>query len=45
MYLETSVRQTEAISLYRSLGFEQVGAYHDVPEAMRDWLMFFALDL
>ena len=45
MYLDTSVRQTEAIALYRSLGFEQVEAYHDVPEAMRSWLVFFALDL
>jgi GNAT superfamily N-acetyltransferase len=45
VYLDTSVRQTEAITLYRSLGFEEVPAYHDVPEAMVGWLVFFRLDL
>jgi ribosomal protein S18 acetylase RimI-like enzyme len=45
MYLDTSIRQTEAIALYRDLGFEQIDAYHDVPEALRDWLVFFRLDL
>jgi putative acetyltransferase len=45
MYLDTSVRQTEAIALYRSLGFEEVPAYHEVPEEMCGWLVFFCLDL
>lgn len=45
MYLDTSVRQTEAIALYRDLGFEEVGPYYDVPEAMLGWLTFFRLDL
>jgi len=45
MYLDTSIRQTEAITLYRSLGFEEVPAYYDVPEAMDGWLTFFRLDL
>lgn len=45
MYLDTSVRQTEAIELYRSLGFVAVPPYHDVPEAMRDRLLSFRLDL
>ncbi len=45
MYLDTSIRQTEAIELYRSLGFTEVPAYHDLPDAMRGWLVFFCLDL
>ncbi len=45
MYLDTSARQTEAIALYRSLGFVEVAAYYDVPEAMRGWLVFYCLDL
>jgi GNAT superfamily N-acetyltransferase len=45
MYLDTSVRQVAAIDLYRSLGFTEVPPYHDVPEAMRDWLVFFRLEL
>lgn len=45
MYLDTSIRQTEAISLYRGLGFEEVGPYYDVPEALLGWLVFFRLEL
>jgi GNAT superfamily N-acetyltransferase len=45
VYLDTSIRQTEAISLYRDLGFEEVGAYYDVPEEMLGWLTFFRKDL
>ena len=45
MYLDTSVRQTEAIELYRSLGFVEVEPYYDVPDEMRGWLVFFRLDL
>jgi putative acetyltransferase len=45
MYLDTSVRQNEAIGLYRDLGFEEVGPYYDVPEAMLGWLTFFRVEL
>jgi ribosomal protein S18 acetylase RimI-like enzyme len=45
MYLDTSVRQTEAIALYRDLGFEEVAPYYDVPEAMVGWLTFFRREL
>jgi putative acetyltransferase len=45
MYLDTSRRQTEAISLYRSLGFEECEPYYDVPEEMLGWLVFFRLTL
>lgn len=45
MFLDTSIRQAEAITLYRSLGFEEVPAYYDVPDALRDWLVFFRIDL
>jgi GNAT superfamily N-acetyltransferase len=45
MYLDTSIEQHEAIGLYRSLGFTEVEPYYDVPSAMREWLVFFRLDL
>ncbi|HET8664236.1 MAG TPA: GNAT family N-acetyltransferase [Nocardioides sp.] len=45
MYLDTSIRQVEAIALYRDLGFEEVEPYYDVPEAMLGWLSFFGRDL
>jgi GNAT superfamily N-acetyltransferase len=45
MYLDTSIRQTEAIELYRSLGFVEVEPYYDVPEEMLSWLTFLRLDL
>jgi len=45
MYLDTSIRQTEAIALYRDLGFREVEPYGDVPEAMLGWLQFYRLEL
>ena len=45
IHLDTSIEQREAIALYRSLGFEEVDPYYAVPDAMRDWLVFFRLDL
>lgn len=45
MFLDTSVRQAEARSLYASLGFEEVASYYEVPDDVRDWLVFYRLDL
>ena len=45
MYLDTSLRQAEALSLYRSLGFSEVEPYYDTPRPLRDWLVFLKLDL
>lgn len=45
MYLDTSVEQHEAIGLYRSLGFQECEPYHDVPDSMRGWLVFFRMEL
>jgi len=43
MYLDTGARQTEAQSLYRSLGFAEIAPYYETP--LRDWLIFMRLDL
>jgi GNAT superfamily N-acetyltransferase len=45
MYLDTSIRQGEALSLYRSLGFAEVEPYYDAPQPLRDWLVFMKLAL
>ena len=45
MYLDTSIRQAEALSLYRSLGFTEVEPYYDTPPPLRDWLVFLRLAL
>lgn len=45
MYLDTSIRQTEAIALYRDLGFVETEPYYDVPDQMLGWLVFYRLDL
>ena len=45
MYLDTSIRQAEALTLYRSFGFAEVEPYYDTPQPLRDWLVFLKLDL
>jgi ribosomal protein S18 acetylase RimI-like enzyme len=45
MWLDTSVRQTEAQSLYRSMGFETVDPYYEVPPDQADWLVFMRKNL
>ena len=45
MRLDTSFRQTAALQLYRSLGFREVEPYYDMPQPLRDWLVFMELEL
>lgn len=45
MLLDTSVRQKEAQTLYRSYGFEVVPPYYELPDDVRDWLVFMELVL
>lgn len=45
MRLDTSIRQNEAKGLYQRLGFKFVEPYYEVPEEMRNWLVFMELEL
>ena len=45
MRLDTSIRQAEAKELYARLGFRIIEAYYDLPQKMRDWLVFMELEL
>jgi putative acetyltransferase len=45
MLLDTSIRQAEAQALYRRLGFRDIAPYYDLPEALRNWLVFMELRL
>ena len=45
MRLDTSIRQDEAIGLYRRLGFKTIEPYYELPEALRNWLVFMELVL
>jgi len=45
MWLDTSVRQTEAQALYRSLGFEPADPYYDLAPDPAAWLVFLRKDL
>lgn len=45
MLLDTSPGQDAAIALYLSLGFESVGPYAELDDALREGLVFFRLDL
>ena len=40
MLLDTSVRQVEALTLYARLGFREIPPYYDVPDELREWLVF-----
>lgn len=43
MRLDTSRRQAAAIGLYEGLGFRRIEPYYDLPQELRDWLVFFEL--
>ena len=45
MVLDTSIRQKEAQSLYRKLGFQPTEPYYDMPDDVRDWLVFMRREL
>jgi ribosomal protein S18 acetylase RimI-like enzyme len=45
MRLDTSYRQEAAIRLYEGAGFRRIAPYYDIPEAMKNWLVFFELEL
>ena len=45
MRLDTGPHQIEAQTLYRRAGFRVIGPYYDVPEELRNWLVFMELDL
>lgn len=45
MLLDTSIRQAEAQALYRRMGFRDIAPYYDLPEDLRNWLVFMELPL
>jgi len=45
MKLDTSFRQVEAQRLYQSIGFQPCDPYYDLPDRLRNWLVFMELDL
>lgn len=45
MKLDTSFRQTEAQKLYQQFGFKKIEPYYELPEKMKNWLVFMELKL
>ena len=45
MLLDTSVGQLGAIRLYQRLGFRMIDPYYELPQSLRDWLVFMELEL
>jgi len=43
MRLDTSIRQAEATGLYRRLGFTAIAPYYELPQNLREWLVFMEL--
>ncbi len=40
MRLDTSIRQKEALGLYRRIGFAAIDPYYEMPDDLRNWLVF-----
>ena len=45
MRLDTSFRQTEALQLYRTLGFREIEPYYELSQELKDWLIFMEREL
>jgi GNAT superfamily N-acetyltransferase len=45
MMLDTGPLQVEAQTLYRKMGFRDVGPYYELSPELREWLVFMELDL
>ena len=45
MRLDTSLGQAGARRLYERIGFRPIEPYYELPEALRDWLVFMELEL
>lgn len=45
MRLDTSKRQSEAMRLYEACGFTPIAPYYELPADLKDWLVFFELNL
>jgi GNAT superfamily N-acetyltransferase len=45
MRLDTSRRQSEAMTLYEKAGFRRIPPYYDLSGDVKDWLVFFELAL
>ena len=45
MKLDTSIRQIEAQNLYQGFGFKNIEAYYELPEMLKNWLVFMELNL
>lgn len=45
MLLDTSFRQVGALRLYESLGFRRIEPYYEIPDRLREWLVFMRMAL
>jgi len=45
MRLDTSKRQNEAMRLYERSGFKKIAPYYPLSDDLKDWLVFYELEL